>query len=131
MQMVSCFIKKVFSFFIFWLACFCVAAQVPATNRGVIVTSETTEKAVTGDVYAIITGVSNYPGINPLKYADKDALLFRDFLKTPNGGNTKPENILSLINDSAKAAIAGATDVQRLTRITYRPPSWRMSSTGS
>ena len=104
MQMVSCFIKKVFSFFIFWLACFCVAAQVPATNRGVIVTSETTEKAVTGDVYAIITGVSNYPGINPLKYADKDALLFRDFLKTPNGGNTKPENILSLINDSAKAA---------------------------
>ena len=105
MQIISCFIKKALLFFIFWLACFCIAAQTPITTRGIITTSEATANAVTGDVYAIIMGISSYPGIYPpLKYADKDALLFRDFLRTPSGGNTKPENILLLLNDSAKAA---------------------------
>jgi tetratricopeptide (TPR) repeat protein len=47
-------------------------------------------------------GISNYPGVNPLKYADKDAILFSDFLKTPNGGNTKSENIKLLLNENAK-----------------------------
>lgn len=78
-------------------------SQSPVT-KGAVVTATKPADAVTGDVYAIITGVSNYPGISPLKFADKDALLFRDFLKTPNGGNTKPENILELINENAKAA---------------------------
>ncbi len=58
----------------------------------------------TGNTYAIIVGISSYPSIKPLVYADKDALLFRDFLKTPAGGNVKAENIFCLINDSARAA---------------------------
>ena len=62
------------------------------------------ETAVKGDSYAIIFGVSNYPGLPPLKYADKDAALFRDFLTTPAGGSVKAENIFFRINEDAKAA---------------------------
>jgi tetratricopeptide (TPR) repeat protein len=79
-------------------------AQTPNSTRGGVVTSESPADTAKGNIYAIITGVSNYPYINPLKYADKDAILFRNFLKSPAGGSAKPENILSLINDSAKAA---------------------------
>ncbi len=82
-----------------------VKAQDTPNTKGVIVAKgNQTTNPVKGDTYAIIVGVSNYPGIQPLKYADKDALLFRDFLQTPAGGNTKKENIFILINDSAKAA---------------------------
>ena len=104
MQILSFIIKKAYYIFPFLFSCLLTRAQVPNNARGAQVTSEKPANTETGEVYAIITGVSNYKGINPLKYADKDALLFRDFLKTPNGGNAKPENILSLINDSAKAA---------------------------
>ena len=86
--------KRAFTlFFSLLFMCFCVTAQEPAGTRGAIVTSNTPADTTKGETYAIITGVSNYPGINPLKYADKDAILFREFLKTPSGGNTKPENI--------------------------------------
>lgn len=81
-----------------------VQAQTTADTRGVNTVSNAQAPDATGEIYAIITGVSKYPGITPLKYADKDAILFRDFLRSPAGGNVKPENILSLINDSAKAA---------------------------
>ncbi|MEP7164358.1 MAG: tetratricopeptide repeat protein [Ferruginibacter sp.] len=105
MQLIHCYIKKGSLLFIFWFSCLSLAAQVPNNTRGIITTSEATANAVTGDVYAIIMGVSTYPGVYPpLKFADKDAILFRDFLKTPSGGSTKPENILLLLNDSAKAA---------------------------
>ena len=106
MQICFSLIKKLSLVFLLALLCPLLKAQPPTeTNtRGVKVTAENAGDTIKGDVYAIITGVSNYPGINPLKFADKDALLFRDFLKTPSGGNTKPENILTLINDSAKAA---------------------------
>ena len=104
MQTTSFFNKRVFLFILLSCLCLDITAQDNTLTRGGIVTSKLSADTIKGDVYAIITGISNYPGINPLKYADKDALLFRDFLKTPSGGNTKPGNILSLINDSAKAA---------------------------
>jgi len=100
----SFFTRRASGLSLFLLLSMLGISQVPATNRGVIVSSTTAAGNVTGEIYAIITGVSSYPGINPLKYADRDAILFRNFLKTANGGNVKPENILSLINDSAKAA---------------------------
>ena len=104
MQKTSLLGKRVFLLFFLSAICLGGAAQDSAYTRGTIVTANTKVDTAKGDVYAIITGVSNYPGIKPLKYADKDALLFRDFLRSPTGGNTKPENILTLINDSAKAA---------------------------
>ncbi len=94
--------KFLLLFFLFpWLL---AGAQNPAGERGAIVVSQTKADSLSGDTYAIITGVSTYTGLKPLKYADADALLFRDFLLSPAGGNTKPDNIKLLINENAKAA---------------------------
>lgn len=51
--------------------------------------------------FAIIMGVSKYKYIRPLTYADKDAELFRDYLKSPGGGSVKEENIFCLLNEQA------------------------------
>jgi len=74
-----------------------------AQLKGGKVANTAVQKTVAGDSYAIIFGISNYPGLVPLKYADKDAALFRDFLETPAGGSTKPENIFFRTNQDAKA----------------------------
>jgi len=36
--------------------------------------------------FAIVMGISKYKYIRPLTYADKDAELFRDYLRSPGGG---------------------------------------------
>lgn len=54
--------------------------------------------------YAMIIGISNYKFIQPLDFADKDAGLFRDFLKSPGGGKIDSSNIFVLLNEEAKAA---------------------------
>ncbi len=51
--------------------------------------------------FAIIVGVSKYKYIRPLSYADKDAILFSDYLKSPGGGNVKDDNIFMLLNEEA------------------------------
>jgi len=51
--------------------------------------------------FAFITGVPNYHYNRTLSYADKDAELFRDFLKSPGGGSMKEDNIFCLLNDQA------------------------------
>ncbi|MBK9570017.1 MAG: caspase family protein [Chitinophagaceae bacterium] len=51
--------------------------------------------------FAIVVGISKYQYIRPLTYADKDAELFRDYLKSPGGGSVKDENIFCLLNDQA------------------------------
>ncbi|MBC7874656.1 MAG: caspase family protein [Ferruginibacter sp.] len=51
--------------------------------------------------FAIIMGVSKYKHVKPLAYADKDAQLFRDYLKSPGGGTVKDENIFLLLNEKA------------------------------
>jgi len=81
-----------------------LALNSQAQTKGGVVKNTVAQKSVAGDTYAIIFGVSNYPGLTPLKYADKDAALFRDFLATPAGGNAKPENIFYRTNENAKAA---------------------------
>jgi len=87
------------------LALFCLSLlSAFSQTRGGKITNTSVQKPVTGETYAIIFGISSYPGLPPLKYADKDAELFRDFLETPGGGNTKPENICFRINENAKAA---------------------------
>ncbi len=96
--------KRCFLFSLFLFSLSVLKAQDTTSNKGLKPAVKKTVSPVKGETYAIIVGVSNYPGIQPLKYADKDALLFRDFLQTPAGGNAKQENIFILINDSAKAA---------------------------
>ncbi len=51
--------------------------------------------------FAMIMGISNYKYVRPLTYADKDAEMFRDFLKSPGGGKVAEDNIFCLLNDQA------------------------------
>lgn len=51
--------------------------------------------------YAMIMGISTYKYIRPLTYADKDAEMFRDYLKSPAGGKVSDDNIYCLLNDKA------------------------------
>lgn len=51
--------------------------------------------------FALIMGVSKYKYVRPLAYADKDAELFKDYLKSPGGGSIKEDNIFTLLNDKA------------------------------
>ncbi|TDE08294.1 caspase family protein [Dyadobacter psychrotolerans] len=55
--------------------------------------------------YAVIVGISDYEILDyrtgDLKYADKDAIRFMDFLKSPLGGNVPNQNMVSLPNKRA------------------------------
>jgi tetratricopeptide (TPR) repeat protein len=51
--------------------------------------------------FALIMGVSKYKYVRPLAYADKDAQLFKDYLKSPGGGSIKEDNIFTLLNEKA------------------------------
>jgi tetratricopeptide (TPR) repeat protein len=74
----------------------------------------TTEKKNTGITHALIIGVSKYKeeSIN-LTYADKDAILFRDFLI--KSGTVKKENIFSLMNQEA-TGVAINTSIESLAQ---------------
>ena len=54
--------------------------------------------------FAMIMGISTYKFIRPLSFADSDAELFRDFLKSGGGGKLPDSNIYFLKNEEAKAA---------------------------
>src|SRR6187397_1264428 len=54
--------------------------------------------------FAMIMGISTYKFIRPLSFADSDAELFRDFLKSSGGGKLPDSNIYFLKNEEAKAA---------------------------
>lgn len=43
--------------------------------------------------YAIVVGINHYPGMNPLKGAEQDALNFIEWLKDPKGGDVPKEQI--------------------------------------
>ena len=54
--------------------------------------------------FAMVIGISKYKYIRPLSYADKDADLFADFLRSPAGGSLKESNIFKLTNEAATSA---------------------------
>jgi tetratricopeptide (TPR) repeat protein len=54
--------------------------------------------------FAMIMGISTYKHVRPLAYADKDAEMFRDYLKSPAGGKLKEDNIYCLLNEQATSA---------------------------
>jgi Caspase domain len=56
------------------------------------------------DKHALVIGIADYktfPADQKLKYADRDAKRFSDFIKTTEGGGFKEGNIHVLINASA------------------------------
>ncbi|MGB3007098.1 MAG: tetratricopeptide repeat protein [Chitinophagaceae bacterium] len=54
--------------------------------------------------FAMIMGISKYKYVRPLTYADKDAEMFRDYLKSPGGGKVSGDNIFCLLNEQAVSA---------------------------
>jgi hypothetical protein len=56
-----------------------------------------------GRKFALIVGVSRYrdEGVSDLQFADADARDLRDFLRRPEGGGFKPDDILYLENEQA------------------------------
>ena len=59
-------------------ASICVSQETRGTS-GIIVSKKS--DVVAGNTYAIIVGISDYPNLKPLHFADKDAELFRDYLE--------------------------------------------------
>ena len=51
--------------------------------------------------FAMVMGISSYKYVRPLTYADKDAEMFRDYLKSPAGGRVSDDNIFCLLNEQA------------------------------
>lgn len=81
---------------------------------GDVIKNEKVEPSLTGfslpKIHAVIVGVSKYsnPDFN-LNYADADAQLFYEFLKSPSGGAVPDERIKLLLNNNAtRANIVGS-----------------------
>jgi Caspase domain len=73
-----------------------VAGQTPIKMRDASIQGPQT--------FAIIIGISKYKYVRPLAYADKDAEMFRDYLKSPGGGSVKEENLYCLLNEKANSS---------------------------
>ncbi len=60
-------------------------------------------KGVGDQAWAVVVGVSEYanPGIPGLKYADKDAEAFANFLRRPEGGGYDSDHLMVLLNKDA------------------------------
>jgi len=58
-----------------------------------------------GRTFAVVIGISRYDqsgsGIPNLKYADRDAMSFLEFLRSPAGGSLKDESVALLLNEKA------------------------------
>lgn len=69
-------------------------------------------------IYAIVVGISNYinGNIPDLKFADKDAKAFAEFLKSPNAGAVPDQNIALLTNEKATRSNILKELVQLLSR---------------
>jgi hypothetical protein len=64
------------------------------------------ESKFAGQRWAVVVGISDYahPDIPDLKYAHRDAQVFYDFLRSPNGGAFPDDHILLLTNSQATLA---------------------------
>ncbi|MBK8956485.1 MAG: caspase family protein [Saprospiraceae bacterium] len=66
-----------------------------------------------GEAYAVVIGISDYqdPGIPDLRFADKDAEAFANYLRSDAGGNLDNDHLKVLINENATMAqFANALD---------------------
>lgn len=71
--------------------------------------------------FAIVVGINNYPQLPLLKGAHRDAMLFKDWLLSPSGGNLPESNVrLILSSDDPVAdpfeAQPGKADIDRALR---------------
>lgn len=59
-----------------------------------------------GKTYALLIGISKYRSdqVPPLRFADQDARVFEQFLRSPRGGAVPESNIIVLANEAATTA---------------------------
>ncbi|MEN9333914.1 MAG: hypothetical protein RLY35_1094, partial [Bacteroidota bacterium] len=75
------------------------------TTKGVVESSDNPSRTVSiGASYALIVGVSDYPYVKPLNFAEEDALLFFEFLRSNAGGKVPENHIKLLLNEQATHA---------------------------
>ena len=75
------------------------------TTKGAVESTDVPHpSAHSGNVYALIVGVSNYPYVKPLNFAEEDALLFFEFLRSKAGGEVPENHIKLLLNEQATHA---------------------------
>ncbi|MCF8414846.1 MAG: caspase family protein [Crocinitomicaceae bacterium] len=86
-----------------WTIIFLCISLSALAQRGANPEVISSSKSTTGTTYALVMGVSKYenPNIPELKYADIDALVFREYLLSTG---IKEENVYTLINENAKNA---------------------------
>ena len=74
------------------------------SSRGIV--HPPAEEATPGQIYAVLVGINDYPEMpnQPLAFADRDAHMFYDYLRSPRGGSVPEENLLLLVNQEATAA---------------------------
>ncbi len=75
-------------------------------QKGVVPLQSRNNQLTTNNTYAVIIGISDYqsPQIPDLQFADRDALAFADWIKSPAGGSLPDSNTIVLTNDSATMA---------------------------
>ncbi len=83
----------------------CAVPAIAQSNaRGIILPNQPGDMTVAkGKTYAVVIGISHYEKVRSLEFADKDAELLADFLKSPLGG-VDPSDILLLTNEHATRA---------------------------
>ena len=68
---------------------FCVGLLIPyagIAQRGIHLPVELDSLPQSQAVYGVLVGISDYSYLRPLKYADDDAILFKQFLESRAGG---------------------------------------------
>ena len=55
-------------------------------------------------IYSMVVGIANYKTMPSLKYTDDDAYQFFAFVKSPEGGAVKDNNVSILVDDAATSA---------------------------
>ncbi|MGB3227989.1 MAG: caspase family protein, partial [Saprospiraceae bacterium] len=70
------------------------------------VTNTTQSGADRSEVYAVVVGISDYqdPGIPDLRFADKDAEAFANYLSSDAGGKLDVDHLKVLLNEKATVA---------------------------
>ncbi|MFZ1425113.1 MAG: tetratricopeptide repeat protein [Saprospiraceae bacterium] len=71
------------------------------------------QKSIVNNTYAVVVGISDYqdPGIPDLRFADRDAEAFKNYLRSNAGGNLDGDHLKVLINEKATMAqFANALD---------------------
>ncbi|MBE2246893.1 MAG: caspase family protein [Candidatus Competibacteraceae bacterium] len=89
----------------FWVALPGVLLAQHNGSKGAEIISGHSAMSVRGNTYALIIGISEYadPLMPSLKYADDDAMAFKNFLMSKAGGDIKDTNIRIFLNKDATA----------------------------